>query len=161
MFFLFFIFASRSALDGCFLKNGPQTNKRREKTNMGKGQDEGGKENRKRKEGSISSLQTNVFTVSLLTQSPCWDRQQKSMGLTVNSKPTNCWKRSSREHDPQLPRSWTCTTGGFSHPPFPWNVCSAHYSHSGNSFKDTALRELSLLRPSGWYTRQNTVKAST
>ena len=52
----FFAFTSRSVLDGCFVKNGPQTNKPREKTNMGKGQDEGGKENRKRRKGSISSL---------------------------------------------------------------------------------------------------------
>ena len=35
------------------------------------------------------------------------------------SKPTSCWKRSSREHDHQLTRSWTCTSGGFLHPPLP------------------------------------------
>lgn len=54
--FFFFLFVSRSILDGCFFKNGPQTNKPGKKTKVGKGQVEEGKENRKIRERSISSL---------------------------------------------------------------------------------------------------------
>lgn len=76
-------------------------------------------------------------------------------------QPTRCWKRSLRGCD--LPvDSWAGPRQSEAPQPlpWPWNVRSAHASHSGTYFKDTALRKSSVVETIWTDTWMNQVKAS-
>ena len=65
--------------------------------------------------------------------------QSTDITLNLGSVLTSYWRRSSRGCECQLPHELDSGNWRLLIHPSPWNVCSAHDSHSGSHFQGRSL----------------------